>query len=65
MVLFEDTKTDQLYKGISLVAGFGKSISGGSSGEAHILWGKTGTWNATKFNIFDKLDHLYDYVKGW
>ena len=62
---FEDPQTKETYTGISGAFGFGDSIGAtGERGEGHLYWGSTGTWEASRFNIFDVLYSYYDFMRG-
>ena len=60
-IIPDSTDSSKYYYGATKNAGIG-----GSPGtEFHVEWGTTGTWEATKFNIFDVAENIYIKIMEW
>ena len=60
--IIPDNERGRIYNGFTSTVGIGFGAPGG---EFHTTWSKTGTWNATRFNVYDAFKKLYDNIMGW
>ena len=58
--IIPDPSQKTTYFGATTAAGFGTP-----GGEFHVGWGETGTWDASRFNIFNVARDTYIRIMGW
>ena len=58
--IIPDIDLNTTYFGATTAAGFGTP-----GGEFHVGWGETGTWDASRFNIFNVARDTYIRIMGW